>query len=221
MIDIKNKKKLEECFANDFASPTYPILADTYLLEGDLRRARKVCEIGIENSLNIIDGKYILAKIELQETNLIQSEKLLQEIVNKNPAHFNAIRLLIDTKIKLNRSSKTIQNFIMMLLKFLPNDIQCIRWLDIILKSDSISGKQTLVTKTKKTVKKSNSKNIEKTYSVDNSMATFSMVQILKSQKHYNQALNVLDSLVKKGEDQDKISKEKLVIKNLIKNSTL
>ena len=142
MIDIKNKKKLEECFANDFGSPIYPILADTYLLEGDLRRARKVCEIGIKNSLNIIDGKYILAKIELQEKGWIQSEKLLQEVVDKNPAHFNAIRLLIDTKIKLNRSSKTIQNFIMMLLKFLPNDIQCIRWLDMILKSNSISIKK-------------------------------------------------------------------------------
>ena len=108
-----------------------------------------------------------------------------------------------------------------MLLKFLPNDIQCIRWLDIILKSDSIPVKKTLVKMTKKTIKKSNSKSIEKTYNVDNSMATFSMVQILKSQKHYNQALNVLDSLIKKGENQDKISKEKLVIKTLIENSTL
>lgn len=220
MIDIKNKKKLEECFANNFDSIVYPILANIYFLEGDLRRAKKVCEIGLQNSLNIIDGKYILAKIELEEENLMQAEKLLQDVVNQNPAHFKAIRLLIDTKLKLNRSSRTIQRYVMMLLKFLPNDIQSIKWLDLISKSDSISIKKTLEKKYKKTLEKK-SKKIEKTYHLDSSMTTFSMVQILKSQKHYNQALNVLDSLIKKGENKDKISKEKLVIEKLIENSQL
>ena len=212
MIDIKNKKNLEECFANNFGSIVYPILANIYFLEGDLRRAKKVCEIGLQNSLNIIDGKYILAKIELEEDKLIQAEKLLQDVVNQNPAHFKAIRLLIDTKLKLNRSSRTIQRYVMMLLKFLPNDIQSIKWLDLISKSDSISIKKTLEKKSKK---------LEETYHLDSSMTTFSMVQILKSQKHYNQALNVLDSLIKKGDNKDKISKEKLVIEKLIKNSQL
>ena len=220
MIDIKNKKKLEECFANNFDSIVYPILANIYFLEGDLRRAKKVCEIGLQNSLNIIDGKYILAKIELEEENLMQAEKLLQDVVNQNPAHFKAIRLLIDTKLKLNRSSRTIQRYVMMLLKFLPNDIQSIKWLDLISKSDSISIKKTLEKKSKKTLEKK-SKKIEETYHLDSSMTTFSMVQILKSQKHYNQALNVLDSLIKKGENKDKISKEKLVIEKLIENSQL
>mgnify|MGYP001308537069 CR=1 FL=1 len=220
MIDIKNKKNLEECFANNFGSIVYPILANIYFLEGDLRRAKKVCEIGLQNSLNIIDGKYILAKIELEEDKLIQAEKLLQDVVNQNPAHFKAIRLLIDTKLKLNRSSRTIQRYVMMLLKFLPNDIQSIKWLDLISKSDSISIKKTLEKKSKKTLEKK-SKKLEETYHLDSSMTTFSMVQILKSQKHYNQALNVLDSLIKKGDNKDKISKEKLVIEKLIKNSQL
>tara|TARA_B100001250_G_C19767946_1_gene775661 strand:+ start:318 stop:980 length:663 start_codon:yes stop_codon:yes gene_type:complete len=220
VIDIKNKKNLEECFANNFGSIVYPILANIYFLEGDLRRAKKVCEIGLQNSLNIIDGKYILAKIELEEDKLIQAEKLLQDVVNQNPAHFKAIRLLIDTKLKLNRSSRTIQRYVMMLLKFLPNDIQSIKWLDLISKSDSISIKKTLEKKSKKTLEKK-SKKLEETYHLDSSMTTFSMVQILKSQKHYNQALNVLDSLIKKGDNKDKISKEKLVIEKLIKNSQL
>ena len=49
----------EAKFANNFASPIYPILADIYLLEGDLKRAKKVCEIGLDHNPHNIDGKYI------------------------------------------------------------------------------------------------------------------------------------------------------------------
>ena len=48
----------------------------------------------------------------------------------------------------------------------------------------------------------------EKRYEVVESMATFSMVQVLKSQKHYNQALAVLDKLKSNGADGDRIAKE-------------
>jgi len=222
MLNIKNKKDLEEYFANDFASPIFPVLADLYLIEGDLKRAKKVCELGIQSNPNVIDGKYVLAKIELNEDRLIPAEKLLQEVVYNNPAHFNSIRLLIDTKIKLKRSSKIIQNYIMKILRFLPNDIQCIKWLDMISKTDSISIKTNLVKKTENTTKKSfPSKKIKDTYNIDGSMATFSMVQILKSQKHYVQALNVLDSLIEKGESKEKLEKEKMVLEGLIENSKL
>ena len=47
MIDILDKKILESTFAEDFASPYFPILAEFYLNDGDLSRARKVCEIGL------------------------------------------------------------------------------------------------------------------------------------------------------------------------------
>tara|TARA_B110000438_G_scaffold298221_1_gene346017 strand:- start:626 stop:1291 length:666 start_codon:yes stop_codon:yes gene_type:complete len=221
MIKINNKKKLEEQFANDFSSPVYPILANTYLIEGDLKRAKKVCEIGLDHNPYNIDGKYVLAKIALEENKLILVEKLLKEVVDNNPAHFNAMRLLINTEIKLNRSSNTIQNYIMMLLKFLPNDIQCITWLDQILKSNSLSKKTTSKGNIGKDFKNVNPIKLEPTYKVVTSMATFSMVQILKSQKHYIQALAVLDSLIKKGEDKNKIAKEKLTIEKLLESSNL
>ena len=221
MIKIDNKKILEEQFANNFASPVYPILADRYFVEGDLKRAKKVCEIGLDHNPNNIDGKYILAKIAVEENKLIIVEKLLKEVVDNNPAHFSAIRLLINTEIKLNRSPNTIQNYILKILKFLPNDIQCITWLDRILKSHSTSKHTTLERKKAKDLKNINPIKSEQTYNVVNSMATFSMVQILKSQKHYMQALAVLDSLIKKGEDENKIAKEKLTIEKLIESSSL
>ena len=58
MIDLTNKKLLETKFAEDFATPLYPILADIYLLEGDLVRARKVCEVGLDEILILgFDGQ--------------------------------------------------------------------------------------------------------------------------------------------------------------------
>ena len=49
------------------------------------------------------------------------------------------------------------------------------------------------------------------------SIATFTMVNVLKNQKLFNQALDVLDILVTKGAETEKIQAERDAIKNLIK----
>ena len=46
-------------------------------------------------------------------------------------------------------------------------------------------------------------------YEIEKSMATFTMVEVLKSQQHYNQALAVLEVLESMGQDSGKISLEK------------
>jgi len=60
---------------------------------------------------------------------------------------------------------------------------------------------------------------IKEQYEIVESMATFTMVQVLKSQKYYHQALSVLDVLKSNGRDSDQISKEKNDIQQLLKNS--
>ena len=50
-------------------------------------------------------------------------------------------------------------------------------------------------------------------------MATFTMVQVLKAQKHYNQALAVLENLGSIGRDKNKIEQEKEEILLLISES--
>ena len=112
MIDILNKKMLESTFADDFASPYYPILAELYLNEGDLSRARKVCEIGLDYDSHNVDGKFVFAKVALAEEKFIVAEKWLKRVVDENPAHFNALRMLIRLELQLNRSPKTIRNYI-------------------------------------------------------------------------------------------------------------
>ena len=60
---------------------------------------------------------------------------------------------------------------------------------------------------------------IEKSYDVVESMATFTMVGVLKSQKHFHQALAVLEILKLKGRNDERISTEKADIQQLIKDS--
>ena len=64
MIDILDKKMLEKKFADDFASPLFPILAEIYLSEGDIKRAKKVCEVGLDHDSTNTDGKFIIAYCE-------------------------------------------------------------------------------------------------------------------------------------------------------------
>ena len=217
MIDILDKKMLESKFAEDFSSPFYPLLADIYLNEGDLTRARKVCEVGLDYDSNNVDGKFIFARVIMAEKKFAVAEKWLKRVVDENPAHYSALRMLIRLEFQLNRSPKTIQNYINRLLRFLPNDAECIEWINKLQASDpklklDNNNLQTLH------VEEAAENNapaikpkplIEKKYDIEKSMATFTMVEVLKSQQHYNQALAVLEVLESTGQDNGKISLEK------------
>ena len=53
-------------------------------------------------------------------------------------------------------------------------------------------------------------------YKVEESMATFTMLQVLKEQRHYQQALAVIKLLQSKNMDADRIAKERSEILALI-----
>ena len=217
MIDLTDKKLLETKFAEDFASPIYPILAEIYLLEGDLARARKVCEVGLDHDCTNIDGKYILGKVAIAENKLTIAERWLKQVVDENPAYFTALRLLINVEIKLKRSTKTIQAYISRLLQFIPYDDECLKWLNQINALGSLVDSKSLPdSETKKAAEPI----MEKSYEIVESMATFTMVGVLKSQKHFHQALGVLEILKSNGRDGERIAGERAEIQQLIKDST-
>ena len=69
-MDIQNQIELELYFADHFDTILYPVLADLYFQQGDLRRARKVCEIGLKHHENDSVGLYMLAQINKSEGKL-------------------------------------------------------------------------------------------------------------------------------------------------------
>ena len=221
MIDILNKKMLEKTFANDFASPYYPILAELYLLEGDLPRARKVCEIGLDHDSSNVDGKFVYAKVAMAEEKFTAAEKWLKKVVDENPAHFIALRMLIRLEIQLNRSPKTIRNYINKILQFLPEDTQCMEWLNSIQPIETVEPPPPPLTpketKPKNNIPIQNPEAItEKNYKIEEAMATLTMVQVLKSQRHYQEALAVLDVLESNGQDNSQIAQKREEILQLI-----
>tara|TARA_B100001123_G_scaffold415361_1_gene515798 strand:- start:1437 stop:2129 length:693 start_codon:yes stop_codon:yes gene_type:complete len=228
-MNINDKSALESAFAENFASPYFPILANLYLDEGDLSRAKKVCEVGLDHDSTNIDGKFILAKVAMAEDKFTLAEKWLKQVVEANPTHFTALRALIKLEIQLHRSSKTIEIYISRLLQFLPYDTECINWLQEINSFDAIDTNTTsddelenetdIESTPEDIVEKPLIKTEEKSYEVVESMATFTMVQVLKSQKHYSQALSVLDVLKEKGRDAERIAKEKSEIQQLLEVS--
>ena len=78
MIDLKDKTALEFYFADHLDTALFPALADIYLQTGDLRRAKKVCEIGLGYTPDNIDGIYTFAKVHLVGGNLKNAENVLK-----------------------------------------------------------------------------------------------------------------------------------------------
>ena len=60
----------------------------------------------------------------------------------------------------------------------------------------------------------------KKDYEITSSMATFTMLGVLKKQKSYQQALLVLDALEKKNTDIPRIKKEREILFSLIKKNS-
>ena len=204
-------KKLERAFSEDFSSTLYSILANTYLQNNDLDRAYTVCQIGLEHHPDDVAGQFILAKTYLLQNNFTDSKALLKKILSKFPLHINARKLLIKIfKIEKNKSKSDYHE--KQLLKFSPVSLEG---------QEKAPAKKTATKKTaakktatKKTVKSTHT--IKEPFIIDKKMATFTLVSILVKQKHFHEALKVLDVLYKEGKDKKKIKQKRNSIKKLM-----
>jgi len=231
IININDVSELEHAFAEDFGTPVFPVLANYYLKNKEMKRSRKVCELGLGHNPNNADGKFILAKLNLYENKLMNGEQLLKQVVNENPVHINGLRILIEVMRALNRSPNSIKKIIQKILHVLPDDEDSLTLLDSLDISDNVKPKTKKIEITSPAVH--NKKNITApkketkaklvtsppeylVFDVGISMATFTMVGVLKSQKHYKQALAVLGRLEEKGADQKRVLSERESLEKLL-----
>ena len=70
---VHNINKLEQLFSENFASPSYIILATYYYQQRLFDYAQKVCEIGLKHDSSNIDGNYMMAKLFPPSTRLLGS----------------------------------------------------------------------------------------------------------------------------------------------------
>jgi tetratricopeptide (TPR) repeat protein len=205
-----NKENLEKIFNEDLGSSYFTQLAEVYIKDGDYKRAKKVCNIGLLINPSNNDGKFILAKIEMIRGNGKIAEELLREVLSNDSLYINAMRLLV-----MHYNSKCIKQVEMIrlvhqILDLLPNDEFALEILKASRKQTSkkpvkrvanrkptkasaVGGKSKPKPKPKAIASKPENKKI----TIDPKMATLTFVDILIKQKQYSQASNVLGMVEK------------------------
>jgi len=206
-MDFKfDLKKLEKIFSNNFESLSYTVLGNEYIQKNDLTRALTVLQIGQENSPDDLIGKYLLAKVYLLKNEIKKSKDLLNEILDLFPLHLKARLLIIEILKEEKTDHSDLSYHIGQLQEHFPDH-------GAPQKNAALNEKQKIQTSSAPSPKKVNEKKEQKShFSINDNMATFTLVNILTNQKHFNEALEVLDILEKKGKDTKKIKEKRAII---------
>ena len=223
-MDLKNQIELELYFADHFDTILFPVLADIYLNQEDYRRARKVCNIGLGYHENDAAGRFVLAKVEKAEGNLKDAEKELKHVLKYSPDNIDAAIMYCEIQTVLSRSPSRLLTSWKKVLALDPSN-QIAREFIAKVESTKVENKKNKTT-SKKASKRSTPKKVTKkidentdSLNVSVRLATFTLVNVLKNQALFYQALEVLDLLEQKGEDPDMIRLERDSVKALIKTS--
>ena len=223
-MDLKNQIELELYFADHFDTILFPVLADIYFNQEDYRRARKVCNIGLGYHENDAAGRFVLAKVEKAEGNLKDAEKELKHVLKYSPDNIDAAIMYCEIQTVLGRSPSRLLTSWKKVLALDPSN-QTAREFIAKVESPKVENKKNKTT-SKKASKRSTPKKVTKkvdentdSLNVSVRLATFTLVNVLKNQALFYQALEVLDLLEQKGEDPDMIRLERDSVKALIKTS--
>ena len=232
-MNLQNQIELELYFADHFDTILYPVLADIYLGQNDLKRARKVCEIGLKQYENDPSGLFILAQVEKSERNLKEAESALELVLLYSADNLAAAEMLCEIQTVLGRASSRLLKSWKHVLALDPSNKTA---KDFVKKVDETSVKKKTITASKKPKKqktkqespkqKPSSLKSEPTLDmasnplkVSSRLATFTLVTVLNNQGLYGQALEVLDALEKKGEKPETIARERESIQKLMSES--
>jgi len=221
-MNLTHLTELELYFADHFDTVLFPVLAEIYQDKGEYDRAKRVCEIGLEHHPNSIDGQFIISQAELGLGDLSAAEKWMKKVLIQVPDHKNAATSLPMVQEQLDRSPTTLKTSWKRAQEVDPGNQ---------FAKDFLSDKKPKPKPKKKKEKKlsvstiphipkkdKSKKPLPKDLSVEGvaispRLATMTLVNVLKGQGLYHQALEVLDILEEKGEDKKRIDGERKAIK--------
>ena len=232
-MNLKNQIELELYFADHFDTILFPILAELYLNQNDLKRARKVCDIGLKHHQNDSAGLYILAQIEKLEGNFKAAEAVLEQVLLFADDHLAAAKMLCEIQTVLGRASNRILKSWKNVLELDPENETAHAFIKKVELGDDKKPKKNILKPKKDTSGGAAPKKIAlppepeiaptplldqrtEPLQVSSRLATFTLVAVLKNQGLFDQALEVLDALEEKGESPESISLERDIIETLI-----
>ena len=146
-MNLQNQIELELYFADHFDTILYPVLADIYLGQNDLKRARKVCEIGLKHYENDPSGLFILAQVEKSERNLKEAESALELVLLYSADNLSAAEMLCEIQTVLGRASSRLLKSWKHVLALDPSNKTA---RDFVKKVDEISVKKKTIITSKK-----------------------------------------------------------------------
>ena len=223
-MNLENLTELELYFADHFDTVLFPVLAEIYQDKAEYDRAKRVCEIGLEHHPNSIDGQFIISQAELGLGNLSAAEKWMKKVLTQIPDHKNAATSLPMVQEQLDRSPTTLKTSWKRAQEVDPDnqfakDFLSTKTSKTKTKPKKKKEKKASVSTIPHIPKKDKSKKpLPKDLSVEGvaispRLATMTLVNVLKGQGLYHQALEVLDILEEKGEDKKRIDGERKAIK--------
>ena len=121
-MELNNQIQLELYFADHFDTILFSVLADIYLNQDDLKRARRVCEIGLRHHEQDVAGLFVLALVEKAEGNLKESEKVLEKVMLYDENHLAALELLCEIQTVLGRDQAKLLKSWQHVLKLDPDN---------------------------------------------------------------------------------------------------
>ena len=207
------KKELEQAFAEDFSSPIFPILGELYLKNKDLNRAKKVCQVGLKHDPENINGYYILAKVYLYDNQLNKAEEMLITLIDKKPLHINALKLIVKLHEELTVTKKNKIKYLKILLDIFPTN-KLIEEKITKIDNDYLKKNKPSIKKVIPQIDNIIQKNIN--FNIQPNMATLTFVEILKEQKHYHEALQVLSIVESKSTENKKTKSLKNELQKLL-----
>tara|TARA_Y100000768_G_scaffold280550_1_gene215524 strand:- start:382 stop:1020 length:639 start_codon:yes stop_codon:yes gene_type:complete len=188
-----NRQKLEKFFSSRNGSAIFPVLANLYYDQKLYKYATKVCELGLTEDPNNLEGKYIFAKSLLIQGKVYEAEKVLCDILKKCPYHLYSNLLLIQVLEELNRDRKIIKKYISAAYLMYHHHPLINQYYNNYFKGNKKKSKKNSVT-TKNSVSKPNN-SVDK-FVYNSKLATVTMYKLLYTQKKYDHALAVLNVLV-------------------------
>ncbi len=202
-MDLNSRTALELHFAEQFDTVLFPVLANHYLVSGDLTRAIKVCEIGLEYHPENADGLFILGKAQQALEDYVNAEKSLKSALTNSTVHLQAALALVDVQIELKRTEASVLKTWELIAEWDPGSEKA----QVEIASDN-SQKTDTISKKKRVKSKALKREIDN-IDISPRLATFTMVAVLRNQGLHFQALQVLDVLEEKGGDKQRIAKER------------
>ena len=190
---------------------------------------KKICKIILiitlisisiaEIKIGYIDSQVIMNQYEdvrQVQVKLEKEQKRLESLYTKKVVSYDSLEQALQTSsIILSKDKiKSMENKLIDKQKITPNSTPDLKKQPVIkTKPNSGSNKPDLMNNISITENDN--------YQLEDSMATFSMVGVLRSQKHYQQALAILKTLETTKADLKRIHKERSEIKLLIKKTLI